>query len=178
MQLIAEDKDTDLAVFRTFFGTFKRSFKRATILWFLCMVGYVILATLSYAAASFSGRVLGTSYSLTFYVMTILFLVGYQNLYPTAARWQELSVKDCLCRAYVVAAIGLPWTLLGIVLTGVFAYVTLVLNHNIFRFGFFLWAVCGFGIIAYICSFLFLKAVSAYERKKTLQDAADREDAK
>ena len=175
MQLIAEGKDTDLQVFKTFFGCFRRSFKRATELWFLSMLGTVILASLSYAAASFSGRPLGTSYSLIYYIAAILFLVGYHNLYPTLARWPQLSVKACLIRTYMVAVIGLPWTLLGIMVTVAFSFVTLVLNHNIFRFGFFLWAVCGFGILTYICSFFFLRAVSVYERKMALQGTADRE---
>ena len=171
MQKLAAGEDSDLPVFRTFWDTFKRTFKRATILWFICIFGYFFLSSLQYAAVTLSGGAVGTSYMVTFYAMTLLLVFGFQNLFPSLARWQDLGVVALLFRTYLVAGVGFPWTLLGILCTGVFSYVTLGMNMNIFRFGLFLWAVCGFGIVTYLSSFFFLRAAAGYEKQQEVLQA-------
>ena len=172
MQRIASGNDSDLPVFKTFWGTFKRNFKRATIVWLICIFGYFFLSSLQYAAVTLSGGSLGTSYMITFYAMTLLLVFGFQNLYPSMARWQELSVIALLFRTYMVAGVGFPWTLLGIVFTSVFSYITLGMN----RFGLFLWVVCGFGVVAYICSFFFLRAAERFELQQEAAQAQKKEE--
>ena len=169
MQKLAAGEDSDLPVFRTFWGTFKRNFWRATILWFICIFGYVFLSCLQYAAVTLSNGSLATSYMVTFYVMLMLLLFGFQNLFPSLARWQDLTVIALLFRTYLVTGVGFPWTLLGIACTAVFSYVTLGMNLNVFRFGLFLWAVCGFGIVTYISSFFFLRAAENFEKHQQLE---------
>ena len=169
MQLIASDRDSDLPVFKTFLKTFKKSFVSATLLWFVCIFCYFILVSVNYAAEIFKGKGLGTSYTITYYALAILLIFGYQNLFPSLARWTDLKVFRCVKRSYQVAVVGLPWTVAGIIITVLFAYLTLVFNRNFMRFGMFLWAVCGFGIVTYLSSFLFLKAADSFEKREQLR---------
>ena len=163
-------RDEDVPVFRTFLDAFKSNFKRSTILWLITIAGYVFLYSLQYSAVSLSNGHLATRHMATFYVMMFLLLFCFQHLFPTAVKWQELSPVGCIGRAYVITGNGFGWTLLGIISTSIFSYVTLAVNPFVIPFGLMLWIVCGFGIIAYIEAVCFLKAAANFERKQANQE--------
>lgn len=173
MQLIASQKDSDLSVIKTFLATFKKNFVRGTLLWGLCIFGIAAVFSMRYASSLALGGGLNTSYMITFYVIALLFVFGYQNLFPSLARWQDIGVIACIRRSFEVAVVGFPWTLLGIIITSGFSYVTLAMNQSAMLLGMFVWAVCGFGIVTYICSFFFLKAAAGYEKRQELMRTAN-----
>lgn len=166
MQLIASEKDSDLSVFKTFFNTFKKNFSKGILLWLLCIFGSLIIYSMRYASTLKLGAALNGSYMITYYVVMLLFVFVYQNLFPTMAYWQELKAFGCIRRSFELAIIGFPWTVLGIVTASLFGFVTLAMNRGAMLLGMFVWAVCGFGVVAYISSFFFLKAAANYEKRR------------
>ena len=179
MQRIAADEESDRSVAKEFFATFRRCFLKSTGLWLLCILGGLFLYSLQNAvlvlSGSSDGSGIGSSYAITYYVTFFFLAFGYQNLFPTRARWQELPVVGTVVRAYQLAMISFPWTLLGLLLTYLFIYVTIFMNNNVMRFGIFVWVACGFGVVTYLSSFCFLKGAKKFEDQLAEAKAAAEE---
>ncbi len=163
MQRLSIDKKADFPVAKTFFDSFRRNFKRGTFLWIITVFGYFFLYSLLFAARSLSGGSYGTMYMASFYVMLLLMLFGYQNLFPSAARWQEQPAIGIIFRAYQVAGASLLQTFFGICVTSLISGLTMAYNPLAIPFGFMFWVVGGFGITTYICTGFFTKAAKKFE---------------
>ena len=165
MQKLSADKNADFPVAATFFWTFRRNFKRATVLWIWTVVGFLFLYLLQYATLSVSGGSQGTMYMASFVVVVLLLVFGYQHLFPVAARWQELSAIEVIVRSYLVAGASLFWTIMGICATSLISGITLSLNPFVVPLGLMFWIFCGFGVTTYVCNGCFQKAAEKFERK-------------
>lgn len=168
VQRVAEDdEDVVVSTWKDFWETFKKNFVVSTKTWLIVLVCGAYLYALQHAVMSMTGDGdslgLGSAYMITYYVCAFILIFGYMNLFPSRARWQDLTLWGGITRAFQISIISLPWTSTGIGLTSAFIYITLIFNLNVLRFGLFLWIVCGFGICAYIYSFFFLKGAKKFE---------------
>ena len=150
-----EDKDTGL-VFRDFWLAFKRNFKQATALWLICLLIILFLGAYYWVTQSLSGAY-GKVYQVTFYVLALVFLFGFVYIFPLQARYEN-SVLNTLRNAWLLSVAALPWTVLCILLVAAAFYISFVMNPRAVNLFTYLWAVCGFGVIAYLQSFFFRKA--------------------
>ena len=157
MQVLAAGRDEEGdTVVRTFIRTFKEDFLPSTLLWVVTLGMIAFLGLYYMVVQSMSGG-LARVYRITFYALVLVFLFGFQYLFPLEARFR-LRTRDALKNAWMLSIAAAPWTLLSLALTAAAVYVTVFMNPNAFNMAVFIWAVAGFGIVAYLNSFLFLKA--------------------
>lgn len=152
---ITEDKEEQL-IFQQFWRAFRKHFKRATLLWLICL-GVIALLVLYAVVVDLLPEGLYRMYRVTFFVILFLFLAGFQYVFPLTARY-ELRVGETLKRAWTLSVVALPMTLCGLALPAVAFYVSFVMNPDSVNVMFFLWAFVAMAIIAYLNSFLYRRA--------------------
>ncbi len=155
-QLIEEDAKDDGLIFRTFWYAFRSNFKQATALWLICLLGIGFLTAYWFVAQSLGGAY-GRVYQVTFYLLVLLFLVGFLYIFPLQARYTN-SVRNTLRNAWLLSVAALPITAAAVALLIAALYISFVMNPAAINVFGWLWAVCGFGIMAYLESFLFRRA--------------------
>ena len=172
-QLVYEEDRNDGLIFRDFWLAFKRNFKQATVLWLVCLLAIVFLAAYYWVARNLAGAY-GRVYMITFYFLALIFLFGFLYLFPLQARYEN-SVKNTFRNAWLLSVGALPWTLLSIALIIAAVYISFFMNPTAVDVFTYLWAVCGFGLIAYLTSFFFRKAFQKISpesmKRKTLKPA-------
>lgn len=164
---LAADEESGSGVLRSFLCGFKRHFKRGTLLWAGVMAAAGTLSAVAFGIHLMPAGVRGI-YVVTLYAGIFLFAFVYQYLFPLAAAYEDWRIGKVVKYSCLLAIASLPQTLLSMAVTGVFIYVTLILNWNVFRFGIFLWCSCGFAVCAYLNAFFFLRVqrkIKAEERR-------------
>ncbi|MDO4620022.1 MAG: YesL family protein [Lachnospiraceae bacterium] len=141
---------------KTFLRTFKAEFVPSTKLWLVTVVMILLLFLYHEAVWSMQGAA-GRLYRVTFFILLFLFLLGAQYFFPITARF-ELPLKGILKNSWLLSIAAIPWSLLALAIAVFAVYISFFLNPNGFRLAVFLWAVCGFGLVAYLTSFCYLKA--------------------
>lgn len=155
MQLIAADADDEEGAVKTFFRSFKENFVPSTLLWLVMLAAAAFLALYRMVVQSMTGP-LGTMYQVTFYVLLLVFAFGFQYVFPIEARFR-LRTRDVLKNAWLLSIAAAPWTLLTLAITGVAVYLTFFMNPTGFSMAVFVWAVCGFSVITFLESLVFLR---------------------
>lgn len=156
-RLIYEDDEKEEGlIFRDFWLAFRQNFKQATAIWLLCLLAAAFLGAYSLAARSLAGTA-SRVYQVTFYVLLLLFLMGFQYLFPLQARYRN-RVRFTIRNAWLLSVAALPWTLLGLAVPALAVYLSFFMNPEAFRTAVFLWVVCGFGVVAYLNSFFYRMA--------------------
>jgi uncharacterized membrane protein YesL len=164
MQVLAEDADDDgRSAPEVFLKSFRANFKQATVLWLICVAGIVFLALDYFVVASMEGAA-GKAYKVTFLILVLLFLFGFQYIFPIQARYR-LKTTDLLRNAWLVSIAAFPWTVATLVAPVLLTYMTVVRNEKGFFLAIFLWMTVGFGIVSYLNSLIFLRVF----RKKGLE---------
>lgn len=158
-KLINEEED-DIIV-KDFWRAFKANFKQSTLIWLLCLFVTLFLAAF-YFLASNMVDILGRAYLIPFYLLVILFLFGFQYLFPMQARF-KLKIRHTLKNSWLISVASLPWTLATVAVTGIAIFVTFFLDPNALNIAIFIWAFLGFGIVAYLNSFIFAKVFKRIE---------------
>ncbi len=148
--------DEDDVVVKQFWNAFKQNFKQATAIWFIC-IGAAALLGIYYIAISGIGGVFGRVYRISFFMVCIVFLFGFQYLFPLQARYKN-TVKNTLKNAWLLSIAALPYTVLSIALVAGAVYISFFMNPNGANAAVFLWAMLGFGLVAYLDGFFFQKA--------------------
>ena len=176
MLRLVEDEDRDDGlIFRTFWYAFRDNFRQATLLWLICLGGIAFLSAYYWIvhslAASFS-RV----YQITFYMLVLLFFFGFLYLFPLQARYEN-SIRNTLRNAWLMSVAALPWTLLNLLLLVVAVYISFIMNPGAVEIFAYLWAVCGFGLIAYLQCFLFRQAFRKLSPEQLTQNSLTAEGA-
>ncbi len=170
-QLVYEEGKDNGLIFRDFWLAFRRNFKQATVLWLICLLIILFLAAYYWVAQSLAGT-FGKVYMVTFYLLVFLFLCGFLYIFPLQARFEN-TVGNTLRNAWLLSVAALPWTVLNRLLVLAAVYVSFVMNPAAVDLFVYLWAACGFALIAYLQSFLFRKAFLKFGpealREKTSQ---------
>ena len=156
LRLAGDEERDDGLIFRSFWYAFRDNFKQATLLWLICLVGIAFLSAYYWTVRSLAAS-FGRIYQITFLVLVLLFFFGFLYLFPLQARYEN-SIRNTLRNAWLMSVAALPWTLLNLVLLAAAVYISFIMNPGAINTFAYLWAVCGFGLIAYLQSFLFLRA--------------------
>lgn len=160
LQLVyEEDKDNGL-IFRDFWQAFRRNFKQATVLWLICLLVIVFLAAYYWVVQSLAGAY-GKVYMVTFYLLVFVFLCGFIYIFPLQARFEN-TVRNTLKNAWLLSIAALPWTLLSLLLFVAAVYVSFVMNPSAVDTFVYLWAACGFALLAYLQCFFIRKAFQKF----------------
>ena len=156
LRLAGDEERDDGLIFRSFWYAFRDNFKQATLLWLICLVGIAFLSAYYWTVRSLAAS-FGRIYQITFLVLVLLFFFGFLYLFPLQARYEN-SIRNTLRNAWLMSVAALPWTLLNLALLAAAIYISFIMNPGAISTFAYLWAVCGFGLIAYLQSFLFLRA--------------------
>lgn len=163
MQAILADDEDDIII-KQYWNAFKQNFAQGTVLWLLCLLVFAFLGVYYLIISSMQG-VTGRVYRISFFVMCILFLFGFQYLFPLQARYRN-TIRNTWKNAWLLSIAALPWTLLSIALVIAAIYVSFFMNPNAVNLAVFLWGTLGFGIVAYTNSCFFQKAFQMIDPEK------------
>ena len=152
--ILAADEEDVIA--KQFWRAFKQNLKQATVLWMFCIAAGLLLGIYYMVVSGLDGA-LQRVYRISFFMMCLLFLFGFQYLFPMQARYRN-TVKHTIKNAWLLSIAALPWTVCSIALVAGAVYVSFFMNPNGANAAVFLWGIVGFGIIAYLNSFFFRKA--------------------
>ncbi len=153
MMLLIDDKEDDIIV-KDFWRAFKANFRQATAIWLLCLA--VILFLLAfYFTADAMLEVLGRAYLVPFFFLAFFFLCGLLYIFPIQARYR-LKLRDILKNAWLLSIAALPWTVCCLAVIGFSLFLTFYMMS--FDMCLFIWAVLGFGVVAYLNTFFYKKA--------------------
>ena len=163
MQAVIEDDEEDVIV-KQFWNAFRQNFKQATAIWLLCIFVFVFLGVY-YLIISSMGGAAGKMYRVSFFLMCIVFLFGFQYLFPLQARYCN-TVKNTVRNAWLLSIAALPWTILSIALVIFAVYLSFFMNPSGVNMSVFLWGMAGFGMVAYLNSFFFRRAFRVMDPEK------------
>ncbi len=174
-RLVFEEGKDDGLIFRDFWLAFRRNFRQATCLWLVCLLILLFLGVYYWIIRSLAAAY-ARVYSVTFYLLVLVFLFGFVYLFPLQARYEN-SVKNTLRNAWLLSVAALPWTVLSLLLVAALFYVSFVMNPATVNIFTYLWAACGFGVTAYLQTFLHRMAFrkispEAMTRKTQLAEGA------
>lgn len=163
IQAVLTDDEDDVIV-KQFWNAFRQNFAQATVIWLFCLLAFAFLGVYHLIVFSMDGA-LGKVYRISFFLMCILFLFGFQYLFPLQARYKN-KVMDTLKNAWLLSIAALPWTLLSILLTMFAVYISFFMDPKGVNLAVFLWGTIGFGLVAYLNSYLFSRAFHLIDPEK------------
>ena len=146
-------------VVKLFFKGFKDNFKQSTISWLLFLLISFIF-TLDFNLFGKGGPQENKLMYYTSVVLMILTCFIAIYLFPVISAFKN-TLKNLLLQSIYLAAKNFIFTIVIMVLYTLPAYV-LLSSTQVFIVGIFVFIVCGFGLIAYVSSFMFLKAFTPY----------------
>ena len=146
-------------VVKLFFKGFKDNFKQSTISWLLFLLISFIF-TLDFNLFGKGGPQENKLMYYTSVVLMILTCFIAIYLFPVISAFKN-TLKNLLLQSIYLAAKYFIFTIVIMVLYTLPAYV-LLSSTQVFMVGIFVFIVCGFGLIAYVSSFMFLKAFTPY----------------
>ncbi len=162
MQAILAEDEEDVIV-KQYWTAFKQNLKQATGIWLICLLVFAFLGIYHTVISNMGGSV-EKVYRISFFMMCLIFLFGFQYFFPLQARYEN-KTKDILKNAYLLSIAALPWTLLSIGLVIGAVYLSFFMNPNGLNLAVFLWGTLGFGLVAYLNSFFFRKAFQLIDPK-------------
>jgi len=156
---IKQLREKDIALTKNFFGAFKENFKKSTIAWVGTLLFILILVTDVRIFAANGLYPFAPAYFLFLSVGCIAFFTLIY-LFPTIAVFENTLIRLIL-QAFFFAAKNIPITLaLALILV---VPVTMSFTNPVYFWNsLILWLFFGFGFIAYLQSFLYLKVFSPY----------------
>ena len=150
------DEKEEGLIFRDFWRAFKQNFGQATVIWLLCLLVFGFFYLYYYVTRSLVGAT-GRVYQITFYLLLFVFLCGFIYLFPLQARFVN-KVRHTIRNAWLLSLAALPWTLLALALPILAVYISFFMRPDSYHAALFIWAVAGFGVVAYLDSFFFRMA--------------------
>ena len=138
---------------------FFKGFKQSTISWLLFLLISFIF-TLDFNLFGKGGPQENKLMYYTSVVLMILTCFIAIYLFPVISAFKN-TLKNLLLQSIYLAAKNFIFTIVIMVLYTLPAYV-LLSSTQVFMVGIFVFIVCGFGLIAYVSSFMFLKAFTPY----------------
>lgn len=150
------DEDEDDIMAKQFWHAFKQNFRQGTVIWLICLAAAAFLGIYYFIVLSMTGT-MGRVYRISFFMMCLIFLFGFQYLFPLQARYRN-SIKNTLKNAWLISIAALPWTVLSILLVAGAVYISFFMNPDGVSLAVFIWGTLGFGIVAYLNSIFFGKA--------------------
>ena len=157
-------------IIKLFFKGFKDNFKKSTIAWLLfLLIAFVFSLDFNLFGKGGPQENKPMYYTSVIFFILICFIAIY--LFPVISAFEN-SLKNLIIQSIYMAAKNFIFTILIMILYTLPAYFLLA-SPQVFMVGIFILIVCGFGLIAYVSSFMFIKAFSPYLEDVTKQYTDD-----
>lgn len=156
-------------IVKLFFKGFKDNFKKSTIAWLL-----FLFISLMFAWDFYIFGPKGPMSNKPLYYISIVFMVAVSfiaiYLFPVISAFEN-TLLELVKQSMYLAIKNIIFTFVIFILYTVPVFF-LLSSVKVFMVGIFLFIACGFGLIAYVSSFMFVKAFSPYleEIKKVYTD--------
>lgn len=157
-------------IVRSFFKSFKENFKQATLINLLALVVGVILFVDLRVSTAMSGT-MGQILHIIFMAFTILYLVLLLYIYPILSRFYN-TIKNTLINALLMSIRHLPYTFIMVLICACPVLILFIPSYQISSLLIMLFILMGFGTIAYLNSFFFVKIFDNY-----MPEESDEQDA-
>ena len=157
-------------IIKLFFRGFKDNFKKSTIAWLL----FLLIAFVFSLDFNLFGKGGPQENKLMYYTSVIFFiLICFIAIYlfPVISAFEN-TLKNLILQSIYMAAKNFIFTIIIMILYTLPVYFLLA-SPQVFMVGIFILIVCGFGLIAYLSSFMFIKAFSPYLEDVTKQYTDD-----
>lgn len=157
-------------IIKLFFKGFKDNFKKSTIAWLL----FLLIAFVFSLDFNLFGKGGPQENKLMYYTSVIFFiLICFIAIYlfPVISAFEN-TLKNLILQSIYMAAKNFIFTIIIMILYTLPVYFLLA-SPQVFMVGIFILIVCGFGLIAYVSSFMFIKAFSPYLEDVTKQYTDD-----
>ena len=161
-------------IVKTFFKGFKDNFKQSTIAWIL----FLLISFVFSMDFNLFGKGGPQESAAMYYTCVVLFILTCFiaiYLFPVICAFEN-TLKELILQSIFFAAKNFIFTILIMILYTLPIYFLLA-SPQIFMVGIFILIVCGFGLIAYLSSFMFVKAFSPYLEDVTKQYSDDNPDS-
>lgn len=159
-QSIVEETEDPIIV-RQFWKAFRVNFLQATLLWLLSLAAAALLGAY-YWAIGLMPPEMQKLYRVTYFLLVLVFLFGFQYFFPLQARYR-MKTRHLLKNAWLLSIAALPWTLCSLGVTAGTVYLTVFMNPGFLNMAVLLWAMLLFAIVAYLNSFFFRMAFRRLE---------------
>ena len=161
-------------IIKLFFKGFKDNFKKSTIAWLLFMlIAFVFSLDFNLFGKGGPQENKLMYYTSVIFFILICFIAIY--LFPVISAFEN-TLKNLILQSIYMAAKNFIFTIIIMILYTLPAYFLLA-SPQVFMVGIFILIVCGFGLIAYVSSFMFIKAFSPYLEDVTKQYTDDDPDS-
>lgn len=147
-------KNTEGSIIKSYFRSFKKHFKKATVLWIIQLLGIAFFVMDLWAAWNFitaKGGIAGIVVFAICLFCAIIFISCCYYIYPTLAMY-DFPVKKLITNSFVMAVGNLPVTLTLVVMTAVL-FVLIYYMSGLF----FLWVALFIFFSSYFIIGVFLK---------------------
>ncbi|MFR5027387.1 MAG: hypothetical protein ACLTDF_00010 [Coprococcus sp.] len=141
---------------KLFFKGFKDNFKQSTIHGCYSFLYHLYSPDFNLGKGTTENKLM--YYTSVVLMILTCFIAIY--LFPVISAFKN-TLKNLLLQSIYLAAKNFIFTIVIMVLYTLPAYV-LLSSTQVFMVGIFVFIVCGFGLIAYVSSFMFLKAFTPY----------------
>lgn len=159
--LLCSVKYGDSSLSRDFFSSFRQNFRQSTLSWGIAVVFIVVFS----ADIGMFGPNGIYPIVLVYYlilVLAVIVTITAMFVFPVIAAFQN-TLKNLWIQAFFMAAKNLPFALAILALNVIPLYVSLTTpSPQLFGTALFIWIVAGFGLIAWINTFLFYRIFRPY----------------
>ena len=153
----------DVSVIKDYFRAFKQNFKQGFVIHIIMLlIAVVILLNLYYCKQLQNGYVFYKYWEILLYVIAFIYMMTLIYVYPLLATFKN-TVKGTLQNALLLPFTHIGWTLLMVAIIVVPLYLCYV-NADIMKWGLFFYMLCGFAVIAFIHSKIFIKIFNQYSK--------------
>ena len=165
-------KETEGKVIRSFCSSFRRHFKKATLLWMLELLGFAFFSVDLWAAWSFltvRGGFFGSLVLGICLLLAVLFTACFYYVYPLVA-FYDFPIRKILGNSFIMAVGNLPVTLTLVLMTGVQAVLFYYLSGL-----YFFWQGLFIFFSSYFILGLFLKYTEKEQEEPKQENIGDDE---
>lgn len=154
-------KNEEGYIVRGFFKSFKENFKQATAIWLIMLAVGIVLGVDYYFYLQVTGKgTLTTVLYMLFFGFLFIYIMVLSYVFPVLSRFVN-SVKNTLKNSLFIAIRHLPWSILMVIVA-----VAVVIAVFLFPPVIFL----GFGLIAFIQSYILVRVFKNYMPKEQEED--------
>lgn len=152
-------KNEESYVFKGFVKAYKENFKQSTIIWLILLfVGLLLAGDLYLTTYVMKGNT--TILKYLFGVFAFLYLMIASYVFPILSKFDN-TVKNTLKNAAIMSIAHFPWTLL-LVIVNMIPAIVLFINLGYIMILIPIMIVVGFGLLAFINSFIFNRIFKRY----------------
>lgn len=159
--LLRNLKYGDSSLIRDFFSSFRQNFRQSTLSWLISVI-FMIVFSADIGMFGPNGVYPAAAIYHLIIVLAVIVAITAMFVFPVIATFRN-TLKNLWIQAFFLAARNIPFALVILFLNIVPLYISLTTpSPQIFGTALFLWIVTGFGLIAWINTFLFYRIFSPY----------------